>query len=277
MSVSFFDLMKYARTGIASPEMTGFDKLRARAAFGGYPVSTITGTPPISFKADGKPLTSWTIAGNMVQTGTPTPDAPVTPQECGDLVESGEHAGQYAIPLSLSPTPIYLPEPLRRIGDYADEVSSDGAVTRRIKKLVLTGTETWADHASQANVFVLSGVMYYMEDVNASGICTHYPVQITAGAIGINDKRFAMYVNQNQPSVRSKYIKDTSFSTANELKAWLSQQNSAGTPVCVWYVLANATTETVTVPTIVPARGSNTLSIGTTLPPSEVSITGGIK
>ena len=35
MSASFFDLMKYARTGIASPGMTGFDKLRARAAFGG--------------------------------------------------------------------------------------------------------------------------------------------------------------------------------------------------------------------------------------------------
>lgn len=84
MSVSFYDLMKYAKTGIASPEMTGYDKLRAKACFGGYTVTTITGVPPISFKSDGKPLTAWSIAGNGQQTGTPTPDAPIMPEFCGE-------------------------------------------------------------------------------------------------------------------------------------------------------------------------------------------------
>lgn len=84
MSASFYDLMKYAATGIASPDMTAYDKMRARAMTGGYPVRTIEGVPPISFTSDGKPLTAWSIYGNGQQTGTPTPSAPVQPEFVGD-------------------------------------------------------------------------------------------------------------------------------------------------------------------------------------------------
>lgn len=48
-----------------------------------FPVSTITGIPPISFKADGKPLTAWSIAGNGQQTGTPSPQSIIMPDFCG--------------------------------------------------------------------------------------------------------------------------------------------------------------------------------------------------
>lgn len=33
MSATFYDLLKYAKTGIASPDMTGYDKMKARAMF----------------------------------------------------------------------------------------------------------------------------------------------------------------------------------------------------------------------------------------------------
>ena len=80
---SFFDLMKYAQTGIASPDMTHYDKMRARAMAGGYPMRTIEGVPPLTFKADGSPLISWSMKGNGSQTGTPTPDNPVMPDFVG--------------------------------------------------------------------------------------------------------------------------------------------------------------------------------------------------
>ena len=386
MSASFFDVMKYAKTGIASPEMTGFDKVRARAAFGGYPVSTITGTPPISFKADGKPLTSWTIAGNMVQTGTPTPDAPIMPQECGDrtanlfdistvkhcvfiragntsetrpLGEESENSGydssdyiavnastQYTvkypayyaaagaglvyfdaeknalsgvtlitqggdtytfttpancafvrfswyningdacmltagstaqttyipygfqIPLSLSATPIYLTEPIRRIGDYADSVSSDGTVTRKIDKLVLTGEENWAT----STIGVHNGFLTYAPHTQIgtiNGVCSHYKVEYSN-----NDN--TLYFIQNPANGRF-IIFDDRFSSAYDFKAFLAAQYAAGTPVCVWYVLATPVTETITAPTLTTAKGSNTLTVGTELQPSAVSVTGNIK
>lgn len=48
-----------------------------------YKSRTITGVPPLSFKALGKPLSDYLISGNTVQNGTPTPEAPVDVQGCG--------------------------------------------------------------------------------------------------------------------------------------------------------------------------------------------------
>ena len=44
----------------------------------------LSGIPPLSFTAKGKPLTAWSITGNTVQNGTPTPENPVEVQSVGD-------------------------------------------------------------------------------------------------------------------------------------------------------------------------------------------------
>lgn len=44
----------------------------------------LSGIPPLSFTAKGKPLTAWSITGNTVQNGTPTPENPVEVQAVGD-------------------------------------------------------------------------------------------------------------------------------------------------------------------------------------------------
>lgn len=44
----------------------------------------LTGIPPLSFKSKGKPLTAWSITGNTVQNGTPTPENPVEVQAVGE-------------------------------------------------------------------------------------------------------------------------------------------------------------------------------------------------
>jgi len=72
------------------------------------------------------------------------------------------------------------------------------------------------------------------------------------------------------------------------VKAYLASEYAAGTPVTVWYVLETPTegivneplykigdyadelTTTTPIPT---AKGSNTLTVDTTVQPSEVSIT----
>lgn len=400
MSVSFYDLMKYAKTGIASPEMTGFDKLRARAAFGGYPVSTITGTPPISFKSDGKPLSAWSIAGAMQQDSVPSPDSPVVPQECGDRTanimpssakttttlngvtctcnglgtytlkgtasgfsqfvfilpeftapvsvgqggngtfsmfntfsnsnitvvlyngstkvddwkttpEYRTHTtysamsgktinkiiiniangtavdgrfsimftddGQlpaafqpfgYALPLtlSLSPTPIYLTEPLRKIGDYADSVSSDGTVTRRIKCIDLGGL-TWTTSNNVRYSASLDDGLIVPNTKIPPAICTHLPAKTADDLVRGYD---GITTALNSHSI--------CFIHAASLEGLTTQQfQAAVTGWKLWYVLATAQTETITAPTITTAKGANTLTVDTTLQPSGVSITGNIK
>ena len=82
MSANFYQLLKYAATGIASPDMTYYDRMRASALMGGV-VQTLTGIPPLSFKSNGTPLISWSMKGNGSQQGTPTPDAPIMPEFVG--------------------------------------------------------------------------------------------------------------------------------------------------------------------------------------------------
>jgi hypothetical protein len=90
-------------------------------------------------------------------------------------------------------------------------------------------------------------------------------------------------------------IRDSNFTNPRDIKSYLAAQNAAGTPVVIWYVLAepetaivneplakigdyadelNSTDAAVTIPT---AKGQNVLSVDTTVQPSEVSITGNIK
>lgn len=376
MSVSFYDLMKYAKTGIASPDMTHFDKARALAAFGNaFPSATLSGVPPISFKSNGKPLTAWSISGNLYQQGTPTPDAPIVPQETGDRtanlfdsntitfptstiiiynpiyvgdgtftlsstipetetkdvfflsgnVSSGANSQNNGVsngvsrtrqstdgfvtvamrynpirynpadynymlntgitalpyepygvklPLTLAgqTSPIYLSEPIRKIGEYADSVASDGTVTRRIKKLVLTGTEYWLKIQAVKVFYIIVD-----DAVRTNGIvttlCTHYNgVENTSSSFNMSNKTVAF-----QSTSTRLYIRDNNYEDVTDFKTYLQQQYAAGTPVTVWYVLATPTTETITAPTLTPAKGANTLTVDTTLPPSGVSITGQIK
>ena len=271
MSASFYDLMKYAKTGIASPDMTDFDKRRAMAAFGGYPVNTITGVPPISFKADGNPLTDYSITGNMVQSSTPSPQNPVYPSETGDLVASGEHAGEYAIPITCGGTTstIYLQEPIRKIGDYADVAGlSIGGATRRLKKIVLTGDEDFSTE-------YINNVHRLSFDITAGAlgnlvpcICSHY-------AYNYGFVNNTCYVG----TTRTKfYIIDNLHATSqSEFSQFAADQYANGTPITIWYVLQTPTSEPATIPQITTEKGSNTFSIGTTLQPTSVSVTGHIK
>ena len=268
--MSFYDILKAAKVGGNLPSY--YETLFARklpCSKFAWQETTLSGVPPLSFSAKGTALSAYSVTGNLSQTGTPTPTQPVTPEECGDLVTTGEHAGEYAIPLSVSGTsyPLYLSEPLRKIGDYADTVDSSGVVTRRIKRLVLTGSETFTQ------TVISSGYVY--------GYAPEFPPNKWSTAENIISTHYkAEFANRNGNiyfSGSQLMIDDFRYDTTTDFKQFLADENTAGHPVCVWYVLASPVTETTTAPTITPSAGSNTLTVGTTLAPSEVSITGKIK
>lgn len=57
----------------------------------------ISGTPPLIFSDSvGKPLVNWSITGNTIQSGTPTPDNPVEVKGVGDY---DAVTGKYKIPV----------------------------------------------------------------------------------------------------------------------------------------------------------------------------------
>lgn len=175
----------------------------------------------------------------------------------------------YKIPLNLNGATqnLYLTEPLRKIGNYADVVNGDGTVARRLLRLVLTGAESWvADTYSGHRAFQSYAPKQQIGTINC--ICSHYRTLYREA----NNVIYFVNAQTNR-----FVIFDDRFTTDTEFKTFLATQYAAGAPVTIWYVLANPTTEAITSPAVTPITGSNTLSIGTTLAPSSVSITGHVK
>lgn len=162
---------------------------------------------------------------------------------------------------------------------YLGEVQS----TRRIKKLVLTGEETsW--HMTNGFVYTDDIQPDYLRSTEITLICSHYRA---IGGVGdgaqVQNGQCALY---RYNGVQRLYIRDNNFATLSDFKSYLAQQYSAGTPVCVWYVLAEPETGIVNEPlmkigeyadeisgiSIPVTAGGDTLSVGTTVQPSEATV-----
>ena len=169
---------------------------------------------------------------------------------------------------------------------YLGEVQS----ARQIKKLVLTGEEEYLQYSGSTGV----GLRLTVEDMRipssvaqrVEGYCTHF-VPTTAPSSAIVDSiTFGTSGNMIYIilSVASQHALNVS--TYDEFKAWISAQYAAGTPVTVWYVLATEKTAVVNEPlmkigdyadevaniSIPVTAGGDTISVGTTVQPSEVTV-----
>ena len=227
-------------------------------------IPTATGSNTLSI---GTTLPPSSVSLTFTSAGVPAPNAPITPLEVGNLVSSGAHSGEYAVPITCggSTQNIYIDEPIRKIGDYRDVIDMTiNGVERRIKKLVLTGMENWTDRPNftYCDRFVLEfGNRPYKESV-----CSHFVTSTTL----VNDFP-CLQVNGMVQIVVNFSAKGTT--SLADFKQWLSDQYNAGTPVIVWYVLTTPETESTTTPVITTASGNNTLSVDTTYKPSNISLT----
>lgn len=226
----------------------------------------IFGTPPLTLtNCKGGKLVSYTITGNTVQDGEPSPDVPVEVQSVGDLVTEGEHKGKYAVPVTVASNSsdsatsiIYLDEPLRKIGDYQDELYPD-KVIRRCKSVILDGTEEWTTSVVSGT---LRRFVWATESLNSKdyklGICNRFKYAYRNANHGI-------YINSVNTGL---YIFYNDISTVDEFKAWLTSNN-----VEVIYPIESAT-ETISRTNIKTIKSASaTLSVDTTVQPSNVSVT----
>lgn len=204
------------------------------------------------------------LKGNTVQNGTPTSDSPVPVVGVGDLDN-----GNYKIPISSAntTTPVYL-----------GEVQT----TRKIKKLVLTGgdDENW-NITNNSKVLYLA-VSDSLKEQGKICYCTHYKtVNNVSSTDDVNDGECTFNDHLNW-----LYIKDSNYTSAQRFKNYLADQYAAGTPVTIWYVLATEETGIVNEPLMkigdyadtvsnisIPVTASgDTISVGTTVQPSEVKV-----
>ena len=120
-------------------------------------------------------------------------------------------------------TPLPIPRPLRRVGDVQD-VCRTRVKSIYDKRIVLDGTESWYWYSDNSYIFASN----FLAD-NKYGVapgCSHYQ----------GSPRHAP--NENQVIINSNgtiAIKDPAWKNAEDAKAYLAAQKSAGTPVTVYY------------------------------------------
>lgn len=225
--VAIYDVLK-ASKGIHVDDT--FAELWGRKLSNAYTVATYIGALPATLQTVEGYLESYKIYGNTVQDGTPTPENPIVPSGCGELETTGAHAGQYKLALTINGVehPIYLGE---------------AETTRRIKKLTLTGEEKWA-RATNGTFYGYFVTDYYNLEGHIT-VCSHYIGDTNrSSTASVNDKACCFRIS----GTKTIYIRDTSFNSAIEFMGYLAAQYAAGTPVTVWYVLAEPETGIVNEP-----------------------------
>lgn len=180
----------------------------------------------------------------------------------------------YKLPLTLGSTTTDI---------YLGEVQS----TRKIKKLVLTGEEGWRRTSNKKYYIDLENGCPndYLKQLTITSICSHYQSQnnTSSGSNEVDAGHFCFYTGRGF----ELYIGETTIPSATDFKTYLQQQYAAGTPVTIWYVLANPTTGIVNEPIrkigdyVDSVSGTNLatsgavqeFNINTTLKPSEADLT----
>lgn len=239
---------------------------------------TVSGVPCVLENSVGKPVISYKIYGNTVQNDTPTPENPVEVQSVGELVTDGENSGKYAVSVVCRSTNrepiktnILLNEPLRKIGNYADFIDFEsGKIVRNVGKKAFDGSEeislhyTFASHSSfrlpvQSQVPVGSAVFStHAENIDflklysngEYGICAH-----------------------NKSFLSNLYVAMPDIKKLDDMKSFLKSEYEKGTPVTVYYQLAEPTEETAIFPEIPTFLGTATVEIDTEIQPSDMEIT----
>lgn len=212
-----------------------------------------TGVPPFEFPTIDNKLFSWIVKGNMQQTGTPTPAAPIYPTEFNlSAINCNNHTTSISC------------EPLRKIGDYTD-YKSESVEYRVIKKYEFTGQETDLRIAAAITATNAIQLPTTQSDYKREPfICSHMPVTNSSSS----------------PSTHGFYgqflticfAKSMELDTLEKMRTYLQQQYAAGSPLTVWYVLSTPTTTAAATPDITTDAGENELTVTADLQPSDMQI-----
>ena len=161
-------------------------------------------------------------------------------------------------------TNIYLDEPLRKIGEYADYIDyNNKKIVRNVKERVYTGKEYWYEDGTSSYVF--DSTQPYLKNSKGS--------LLSNIAFYANKKN-----NNNFNFARSGagYIEFNALNNGYTIETWkqyLVNRYNSGSPAKVQYDIATPIEQSIDLPNIETLNGVSTLSINTEIQPSNVKLT----
>ena len=162
------------------------------------------------------------IVGKSVQNGTPTQASPISVLSAGGDIQTKNQAG---VALSTATMPI-----LRSIGGISDTFIN-GQLTQRIGVKTLTATDGWY----LSNEGQINERLYFsfpLAALSGVALCTHFKFY---SGDDLWDSTAIGFTIDGASNVR---FYTSGYSTASSFKTWLTAQNTAGTPVILYYQLA---------------------------------------
>lgn len=233
---------------------------------------TALGCPCVLENCVGEPAEKYLISGNTVQDGTPSPHEPAPLRSVGDFanifVDDGI-AAAYRIDLAVENEGgeksafllTYTREPLRKVGDFADELEN-GTVTRRIKEIVLDGSEVWTVGDENDRGLINFKTVLADFPLNGTALCDCLPVQRTSIA---NTTDEGIMINSNNLYVRKR---KSEVPDVEAFRQWLQF-----CPLTVQYILQNPTVEAVEKCDIPTFEGTTIISSDCLVEPSDMEVT----
>ena len=179
------------------------------------------------------------------------------------MIEKGATATDYQpyVPPQTASVPMLL-----SVGDVKDEVELiSGGVKRKVGVKVLDGTETFSKSSAYGKAFLLNAAYAaWGADKTKAVLCTHF--------LGLPQKSSAQDDNTCFfNSTGHFYFRVTDNSDTDAFKAWLAAQYAAGTPVIVFFVLAEETTEQTTPHSLNSYEGTTVVDAQTNVDPVTLS------
>ena len=179
----------------------------------------------------------------------------------------------YKIPVKANEiiTNIYLNEPLRKVGDYADYIDfKNKKVIRKVGVQTFDGTETWTKHTTTSEGYGAFRNENLLTPLIGAPISASYMTHFSLTYKGatadfvIGEYRFT-YNNSNIAS--SRVYVSVEQTTVEEFKEWLASNKPS-----IVYPLATPIEETIELPNIPTSKGTNTIEVDTTIQPSNLEV-----
>lgn len=219
-------------------------------------------------------------------------------ESVGDLVTSGEHAGEYKVPVTVSngtdtlTTPIYLPEQIRKIGDEAEYIDYGERKQHRVRKNLWSGVVeqgavtdigTYLSDTKRVrskNVPLEPGtytvssnllirIIYAFNDIDKVALCASLSRDSYSCTITVP-------TDANNISIgMMKIVDNVQVDITPADFEW--GQIEKGSEATTYEPYIENTDLDVTLPALPTLPGTNVLSVGTAVQPSEIEVKGKIK
>lgn len=183
------------------------------------------------------------------------------------VTESNENTYADFEPFHSETTPIYTPSPIFSDG-YVSKTEMEDTEYTGWKTLIFTGDENnW--HQWAASLTNVERYYYQFSDLANSEVLDQSKCSHLSYILGdTNNHHFRFSKNGNDYNQFVIYVDKSTITSVDDLKNWLKEEYSKGTPLTLVYPLASPTTTPTTLPDINLIKGINNLDSTSPIKPN---------